>query len=318
MYCGIDIGGTKIAIVISDEDFNILDKIKFKTDIDEDPYEIMDKMSEEIINIMGKLKLNLSELKSIGISCGGPLDSKEGIILSPPNLPKWDRIPIKKYFIDKFDIPTFILNDANACAVAEWKLGAGKGYENIIFLTFGTGMGAGLILDNRLYEGIDGQAGEVGHIRIDREGPIGYGKAGSFEGYCSGSGIKNLALLELNRKEIQGVENTQLLKFAQEDIDTRLIFQLAEEDDLFCKEIIKISARKLGLGLSILIDILNPELTIIGSIYSRGRKYFDEIIKEVIQEEALEINRKTCQIVPSALGENIGDYAALITALGNY
>lgn len=317
-YIGIDIGGTKISIVLSDHKYNILDKVKLVTDITKNPIEILDNIAEEIKIIIKKNNIKIENVKSIGISCGGPLDSIKGIILCPPNLPKWKNIKIKEYFENIFQLPTYLLNDANACCVAEWKLGAGIGYKNIVFLTFGTGMGAGLILDSKLYLGTNDQSGEIGHIRIAEDGPIGYGKKGSFEGYCSGAGIKNLALIELDKKEIKSSENTELLNYNKEDINTALIFELANNKDDFCNEIIKISARKLGLGLSILIDILNPELIIIGSIYSRAENHFKKIINEMIEEEALQINRKSCKIVPAKLDENIGDYATLITASANY
>ena len=130
---------------------------------------------------------------AIGITCGGPLDSKKGLIMSPPNLPKWDKIPITKIIEDNFNVPVFLQNDANACALAEWRFGAGKGTNNMIFLTFGTGLGAGLILDGRLYAGTNNLAGEIGHIRLAKDGPLGYDKKGSFEGFCSGAGIARLA-----------------------------------------------------------------------------------------------------------------------------
>ena len=132
-------------------------------------------------------------LKRIGISCGGPLDSKKGIIFSPPNLPGWDNVPITRILSDEFGVETALQNDANACALAEWLMGAERGHSNMIFLTFGTGMGAGLILNGRLYSGTNDLGGEVGHIRLAKTGPVGFGKAGSFEGFCSGGGIAQLA-----------------------------------------------------------------------------------------------------------------------------
>ena len=121
-------------------------------------------------------------LKRIGISCGGPLDSKKGMIYSPPNLPGWDKCLLQRYLQMKFGVETALQNDANACALAEWLMGAGRGTSNMVFLTFGTGMGGGLILNGRLYSGTNDLGGEVGHIRLAKDGPVGFGKAGSFEG----------------------------------------------------------------------------------------------------------------------------------------
>ena len=181
LYAGVDIGGTKCAVTLGDDSGNILSKVKFETT---DVKNTLNRISEEV----SKLK----NISSVGISCGGPLDSKRGIICSPPNLPKWDNVEICSLLKEVSGVPAFLQNDANACALAEWQYGAGKGCENMIFLTFGTGLGAGLILDGKLYSGTNDMAGEVGHIRLSPFGPVGFGKSGSFEGFCSGGGLKQI------------------------------------------------------------------------------------------------------------------------------
>ena len=167
MKIGIDIGGTKCAVVLGDEK-QIVKKIRFDTTS-------RDETIDNIINAVD----SMGKADAIGISCGGPLDSKRGIIMSPPNLPEWDDVHIVDMLTERFGIPAYLCNDANACALAEWKYGAGRGTENMVFLTFGTGLGAGLILGGRLYEGTSGMAGEVGHVRLSQFGPVGYGKMGS-------------------------------------------------------------------------------------------------------------------------------------------
>lgn len=186
---GIDIGGTKCAVTTADyTDGNItlIKKEKCDTDLKISPEEMIEKLFTLSDSILDK------NPDAIGISCGGPLDSKKGIIMNPPNLPGWDNVEIVKLFEDRYGVKPRLQNDANACALAEWKFGAGKGADNMIFLTFGTGLGAGLILNGKLYSGTNDNAGEVGHIRLDRLGPVGYGKSGSFEGFCSGGGIAQL------------------------------------------------------------------------------------------------------------------------------
>ena len=173
MKIGIDIGGTKCAVVLGDEK-QIIKKIKFDT-------KDCQRTVEEIMSAVEAI----GEGDAIGISCGGPLDSGRGVIMSPPNLPDWNDVRIVDMLTGRFGIPAYLCNDANACALAEWKYGAGRGTQNMVFLTFGTGLGAGLILNGRLYEGACGMAGEVGHVRLSEHGPVGYGKAGSFEGFCS-------------------------------------------------------------------------------------------------------------------------------------
>jgi len=190
---GIDIGGTKTSVIISDYELNILHKEKFETLSSSNTL-------NKILEIITEYKLKYGEISNIGISCGGPLSSSKGIIICPPNLPDWKNIEIVKYFSDNLNIPTKLENDANACAMAEYLWGAGKNTSNMAFLTFGTGLGAGLILNNKLYRGSSDMAGEIGHIRLNEAGPIGYNKAGSFEGFCSGGGIAELCKIRMHEK----------------------------------------------------------------------------------------------------------------------
>jgi glucokinase len=235
--------------------------------------------------------------------------------MSPPNLPGWDDVHIVKLFREKYARPVSIQNDANACALAEWKFGAGRGYNNIIFLTFGTGMGAGLILNGRLYEGTNDNAGEVGHIRLDNLGPVGYGKAGSFEGFCSGGGIAQLARM----KALEKLQTGQTVSFCKslndiEYITAKSVADEAEKGDPLAIEIWQLCGKYLGRGLSILIDILNPEIIVLGSIYVRSACLLQPALDESLVKEALHPSRIVCKIVPAALEENIGDYASLSIA----
>lgn len=312
LFCGIDIGGTKCAVSLGqmkdDGDFEILEKEKFAT---LSPYETLDKFAEILQRLLNGRKLN-----AIGISCGGPLDSKTGVIMSPPNLPGWDNIPAVDFFKERFGVPTIIQNDANACCYAEYKFGAGKGYNNVIFLTFGTGLGAGLILDGRLYSGTNDNAGECGHIRLAEDGPVGYGKAGSFEGFCSGGGIASLG----RTMTLDKINKGEKVAFCPtlddlDSINAKVIADYADAGDEFAKSIYAVSGRHLGMGLSVLIDILNPEVIIIGSIFSRSRNLLWEECKKVIDKEALPGAASVCKVVTSGLGEKIGDYAALSLAV---
>lgn len=286
MFLGVDIGGTKTAVCLGTYDGNVLDKIKFATT----------SCADTIKNIIeaGKKLTESNKIKAVGISCGSPQDSKKGIIQAPPNLPEWADVPIVKLMEEAFGVPAFLANDANACALAEWKYGAGKGTENMIFLTFGTGMGAGLILNGKLYAGTCGMAGEVGHMRLTPKGPEGYGKEGSFEGYCSGGGIVRLG-------EVMGFEYAS----------TKDICDAAKAGDERAKKIVTESAIRLGQGLSILIDLINPQKIVIGSIFARAEDLFRPKMEEILKTECLGYNLQVCTVVPAQLGEAIGDMAAL-------
>jgi glucokinase len=238
------------------------------------------------------------------------------MIYSPPNLPGWDNVPIVEIFSKKYGVPAAIQNDANACALAEWLMGAGKGTQNMIFLTFGTGMGSGLILNGRLYAGTNDLGGEVGHIRLAKNGPVGFGKAGSFEGFCSGGGIAQLAAKMVSEKLVKG-ENVAFCPDIEsaKNITAKAVAEAASSGDPVALEIIQVSAEYLGRGLSVLIDILNPECIVIGSIYARNEMLFKPHVDRILAEEAIPSAVEVCQIKPALLGESIGDFAALCVAL---
>ena len=304
-YLGFDIGGTKCAVVIAENNSSeVLDKIRFETKVSRGWRAVTDELLESAQNLLERNNLTNGDIVACGVSCGGPLDGKKGIIMCPPNLPDWDNVPLADIITEKFGAPCKVCNDADACALAEWQYGAGRGCENMIFLTFGTGMGAGLILGGKLYTGSCGMAGEVGHIRIDPDGPVGYGKAGSFEGYCSGSGIAATA------KGMLSIYNG-VTTIPRDNVTALTVAQAAENGDKLANAIYRKCGTKLGHGIAILIDILNPERIVIGSIFERSGHLLEEAMRETVQKEALAISAGCCEIVPAMLGDAIGDYAAL-------
>lgn len=308
---GVDIGGTKCAVTYGRQDgaeIEIMDKLSFATT---SCAETISNIKSSIHALMERHALNAGNTYSIGISCGGPLDSATGVVMSPPNLPGWDNIPIVDILSEEFGIKAAIHNDANACALAEWTFGAGRGSRNMAFLTFGTGLGAGLILDGRLYSGTNDNAGELGHIRLSDFGPVGYGKSGSFEGFCSGGGIRQLAQSLVKERLQMGEKVSWCPDGDVERITARIVAEAAHEGDALASEIFNISSSFLGTGLSILIDIINPEVIVIGSIYARNESLMKPVMERIISREALPLAAKVCRIVPAGLGESIGDYAAL-------
>ncbi len=247
-----------------------------------------------------------------GISCGGPLNSKKGLLLEPPNLPGWINVDIVTPIAQAANAPTWLQNDANACALAEWLWGAGKGCDNVVFLTFGTGMGGGLILDGRLYCGTSDMGGEVGHLRLAEDGPVGFGKAGSFEGFCSGGGIARLAQMRL--PDYQKAGGHSLLQEDPAAITAKTVSDAADAGDAFAESVLTECGERLGQALALLVDILNPQKIIIGSIYNREPR-FAPIVKRVLQKEAIPYALAVCEVVGAGLGEAVGDYAAVATAL---
>ena len=287
---GLDIGGTKCAVVAAGRD----GKPFFRRELATKDYPAWQDMLSELIALVRPV---YPEPAAVGVSCGSPMDSARGLILSPPNLPGWDNVPVVSWLEERLHVPAFLQNDANACAMAEWRYGAGQGTRNMIFLTFGTGFGAGLILDGRVYEGTNGMAGEIGHVRLTDDGPEGYGKRGSCEGYCSGGGLRRLSILETGR-----------------DLSAKELVQLAESGDEASIRTLETSARMLGRSVAILIDLFNPERIVIGSIFQRAEKWFRPLMEEVAARECVPVSYAACTVVPAQLGDAIGDIAAATIA----
>ena len=301
---GLDVGGTKCALsvgVCAGSEVELLHREEFPT--------AGKTWQETLAKYAGLVEAYFAAhgecaLKNIGISCGGPLDSRAGVVLSPPNLPGWDRVPVVEFFRRRFNVPVRLQNDANACAYAEWKFGAGRGTRNMVFMTFGTGLGAGLVLDGRLYTGANDNAGEIGHIRLAPDGPVGYNKAGSAEGFCSGAGMARLAVI---RARERGVE-------LPAEFDARELFRRIDAGDAFCTAVFRESAAHLATLLAYTIDILNPEMIVLGGVFMRQSARFMTEIEAALAREALPDARRVCRIVPAGLSEHIGDYAALAVA----
>lgn len=309
-YIGLDIGGTKCAAslgkIVGDK-IELLARNEVKT------------LPSAEETLMG-LKPFIDEYKDAtgatvaGISCGGPLDSKKGVILTPPNLPDWHGFAIVDFVKEKFELTARLQNDANACAVAEWMFGAGRGTQNMVFCTFGTGFGAGLILDGKLYSGTNDNAGEAGHIRLAKNGPIGFGKYGSFEGFCSGGGIARLA--QDMAKRCKKIPACIEKMGGMSAITTKKLAEAAFAGDPFAKRVFAKSGQMLGRGLSVIIDLLNPEKIVLGGVFMRSHALLVPAMKKEIAKEALGISAEVCEIVPAQLSENIGDIAALAIAKG--
>lgn len=298
---GVDIGGTKCALSVPVGADRVREVVRFPTT---DVQGTLERIYAEIA------RLAPGPDAVFGVSCGGPLDSKRGLVLSPPNLPGWDRIPICAELTKRFGGRAFLMNDANACALAEWQFGAGRGCQSMMFLTMGTGMGAGLILDGRLYEGITGNAGEVGHMRLAANGPVGYGKAGSFEGFCSGGGIAQIA-----RQRVVGFAGASTLKVLSADqLTARAVGEAAVAGDALALALWREVGERLGEALAVFIDVLNPERIVIGSIYQRCERFIAPAMQAVIAREALPDSARDCRVVPAVLGDEIGSYAAVAIA----
>ena len=315
LWAGVDIGGTKTGVVLSANPPEVLARIQFPTLPAKGPEPAIDQIKSALRAALSDLGKRRESLAGIGVSCGGPLDSTLGIIQAPPNLSTWIDVPIVEILAREFGCPVYLENDANAGALAEYRFGAGKGSHNMIFLTMGTGFGAGIILGDRIYQGTNGMAGEIGHVRLTPDGPIGYHKAGSAEGWISGGGVAQWASVAVRQARKKG-ESSRLLEFPHDhQITAKDVGLAAAKGDALARRIVTQCGEKLGAALAILVDVLNPERIVIGGLAMRLGDLLLEPARRMLAQEALPPSVAVCQIVPAALGESIGDVAALCIAM---
>jgi glucokinase len=299
---GFDIGGTKIAIVEGDCKAHIYQRQEFINNAHLHFEDVFNNMCEVGDSLFAAACKDGRSPSLVSVSIGGPLNIEAGIIKSPPNLPMWHGINLKKRLSDRFGLSTFIEHDGNAGALAEFTFGAGRGIENLVFLTVGTGLGAGIILNGRIYRGSTDTAGEVGHIRIAEQGPVAYGRAGSWEGLCSGSGLVKLASIRYPELWHEETASSEIIEKALEGMpEARL---LIEEMGIW-----------LGRGIAMLVDILNPEIIIVGTLGVLLGEILLAPARRTLADEALALPASKCKIVAAQLGDRLGDVSALMAAI---
>jgi glucokinase len=308
---GIDIGGTKIAVVVGTPEGEIIAREQFPSEPARGPDEACDRIAAAVS------RLPTSEAQEmVGVSAPGPLSSRLGMLLNPPNMPSWHNFPLRDALQQRLGRPVRIMNDANASALAEWRYGAGKGRQTMVFYTMSTGMGAGLIIGGRLHEGADDMAGEVGHLPVSPDGPVGFGRRGSLEGFCSGPGLSQLAIMKLHQARHE--ERDSLLFHQGKDyrlIDATDVGQAARQGDAIALAVYQEVGEKLGQFSAWVVDLLNPDAIVVGTI---GRIFHDLILPYTRQEIERFAHRGPAQRVdvrPAALGQQTGDLAAICAAL---
>lgn len=302
---GIDIGGSKTGLLLGDTQGHVLRRMEFVTPADE-PFDLafpqIVKAGRAFLDEC--LAAGFPSANQVSVSVGGPLDIERGILYAPPHLAAWGEAHLKEALEEHFGLPVFVEHDGNAGALAEFFFGAGRGTRNMIFLTMGTGLGAGLILDGKIFHGSNDMAGEVGHIRMAEDGPLEYGKAGSWEGFCSGSGLVRLAHW---RQPDQWPA----------DLTPRALIRSALDGNAAALAVVNEAGRWFGKGLAVLVDLLNPDRIVVGTLGVVLGDLLLEPARNAMHEEALPRAAAICQVVPAELGSRLGDVAALMAAINH-
>ncbi|MDD4879331.1 MAG: ROK family protein [Candidatus Omnitrophica bacterium] len=281
----MDIGGTNIRFGIVDGRGKVIARYRMPTLKEQGRKKVISRLFDAIA---GAIAGSGVRIKAIGVGCPGPLDSKKGIVLSPPNLPDWRRVPLKKIIEKKFRLPVAVENDANCAGLGEAMNGAGRKASSMVLLTLGTGIGSAIVLNGKLWTGKGGFASELGHVSIDLNGPkCGCGNKGCIEMYASATAVER-------RRKAAG-------KMTAEDI-----YKAAEKGDKVSRRIVDETAVYLGAAVANIINALDPEVIVLaGGMAKAGEKYFAKI-RKAAKERALKESFKGVRIVPAELGEDAG------------
>jgi len=303
---GLDIGGTKLACVEGTASGRVICREEMPTHARE-PFEQRFPALESMIQARLREARDAGRsVAALSVSVGGPLRIGDGVLLDPPHLPGWHHVRLKDRLSAAFPtLPVFLEHDGNAGALAEYHFGVGRGradLQHLIFLTCGTGIGAGFIINGRILHGATDTAGEVGHWRLAEDGPVGFGKRGSWEAFSSGRGLALLAAQRFPHRWPAGTAIPDLVDAILADQPEALA--VASE-----------AGRRLGQGLALLIDALNPQVIVLGSLAAVLGERLLEPARRVVAAEALPQAAAACEILPSAFGPRIGDVASLMAAL---
>lgn len=302
---GIDVGGTNVKIALVDEKGKIIYSNSVPTYANMGYEYTVNNIKQAIRDLMKETKSDSKTIQGIGFDFPGQVDYKKGIVKLAPNIPGWVNVPIAKMIEDEFQIPTRIDNDVRCAALGELNFGAGKGCENFVCITVGTGVGSGLVVNGKLVRGAANAAGEIGHIKLQmNDGPIcGCGDTGCLEAFASGPSIVAMA-----QDYLKSGKSTKFreLAGAEGDITPYLVAKAAEAGDPVAKRIFEIIGTYLGMGLTSVINLLNPEKVIIGGGVAEAGDLLLAPIRKTVQERAMVVARESVEIVPAQLGNTAG------------
>jgi len=304
---GVDLGGTNVRSALVTPAGAILDRRK-------EPTRASDGWERVVSQLIGQIQVQRERaageglsIAAVGVGAPGVILADRGTVVKSPNFPDWNNLPLKKLLEDALSIPVVIENDANAAALGEQWLGAGRDVASMILLTLGTGVGGGIILDRRIWHGADGMAGEIGHMTLVPDGrPCSCGNRGCLEMYASSRGIL---------RSYEEESSSAGLPRAARPLTSEAVYEAARSGDPVALRVMKSMGRMLGIGLANLINIFNPERIVIGGGVKDAWPLFIDSAREEILRRAFEAPAKRSGIVPSLLGDDAGVTGAAAVAL---
>ncbi|MFW6158418.1 MAG: ROK family protein [Planctomycetota bacterium] len=297
LILGWDVGGTTSGAAVGTPDGDLAATELWPSGAERGP----DAMIEDFAARAGPL-IERHAPRALGVSIGGPLNPLTGVVRSPPHLPDWDEVPLADRLGRRLGLPVVVEHDAAACLEAEVLWGAGRGASHAVYLTCGTGFGAGILVDGRVLRGPHGETPELGHIRLAPGGPVCFDKAGSAESFCSGTGIARLAPFLFPERFDGPVEPARL-------------FALAEAGDPAARAVLDESARRTGQACALLADLFAPQVIVLGSLARYFGEGWQETVRAAFREEALAANSRETTILPAGLGDRLQPLSAIAPAV---
>ncbi|MDD2200728.1 MAG: ROK family protein [Firmicutes bacterium] len=312
-FIGVDLGGTKIDSVLVNQHNVPLDNVEMLTCPEEGQDAVMERIIASINKLAAGLPGEIDDVKAIGVGSPGPLNKEKGTVVDAPNL-KWKNVPVTSVVRAATGLPVYLENDANVAALAENRMGAGRGTKNMVYVTVSTGIGSGLILDGKLYSGITGAAGELGHVTMVPDGPMcGCGNRGCLESLASGTAIARRAKEAASRAAGDGILMAAEGKI--ENIDAVLVSSCAEAGDPMAVAILRNAFEYLGIAVANLVNLLNVEMVVIGGGVSNIGDVLFDTVRRVVGLRAFHFMAKDVEIVPAALGVDAGMLGAACYAM---
>ena len=309
----IDLGGTKIAAALISPDNRVMDRAHSPTLAAEGPQPVTSRIFSTIDRLLSQSATDPAQLYGIAIAAAGAIDINKGLVTSSPNLPGWINIPLRDMARKRYGVDSCLLNDASAAALAEHRLGAGRGTANLIYLTVSTGIGGGIIINGELYSGISGGAGELGHMTIDANGPeCDCGNTGCLEVLASGRAVAREAKRRI--KEGERSRLTDIVSGDPEGITAEKVAIAAQDGDRLAIDVISRAAGYLGVGMVNLVNIFNPEMIIVGGGLSKMGELLLGPAREVVRQRAFPLCAGAVRIVTAELGDDAGVLGAAIYA----
>ncbi len=313
---GVDLGGTQVRAALSDEEGNFIAKLEERVDKKREKA-ISDQIIRMARSLCSKSGVDSAGLKGIGMASTGPLDVRKGALISPTNLP-FEFVPLTKPISGELKIPAYLLNDCTAGVVGEEEFGAGKGSDNLVYITLGTGIGGGAIVDGHLLLGKDGNAVEIGHITIDYTESLkcGCGKRGHWEAYCSGRNIPNFVMMKLREVDGKKVRSSLLFKNMAGDfskLSSEILFEAAKCGDNLSIELVEEVGRLNAIGFANVINTYDPSLiTVGGSVALQNKKLVMTPIKKYVKRYT---RNRIPRIMITPLAKDVSIYGAIATVL---